>query len=59
MSNNFDRNFLPNFAHFSNEDTSTHDIRKHPFTKGGEHLVTTSIKLFTQYDLVVPLGVGS
>lgn len=58
MPNDFDRDFLPSLAHFPIEDPRTNDVREHPFTKGGEYLVTASIKLFAQYDLVVPFRVS-
>src|ERR1700760_1002587 len=59
MSNYLNGNFLACFTYFSVENSSADNICEHAFAKRREHLISSTIKLLTQYNLVVAFGVSS
>ena len=56
---NLDCDFLPDFACVRLKNTRSDDVRKHAFAKRREDLVPPSVKLLSENDLVITLGIGS
>jgi hypothetical protein len=57
MSDNFDSYFPACFADFIMQNPSTNNVCEHAFSDRGEHMITTTIKLLTQDDLVIAFRV--
>jgi hypothetical protein len=52
-----DRNFLATFTILTGEHPSTHNIGKHPFPDRGEYLISTTVEVLTEDNLIVAFRV--